>query len=552
VKYLNQKNLLENLSADLVLLNGKIVTVDASDSIVEAVAVKGEVILKAGSTEEIKTLVGEKTKIINLEGKTVTPGFIDTHNHTIVGVARSGTGVRIDLWEATSMDDMVRRIKEVAEKTLEGEPIVGIGFDDVAWPEKRFPNRWDIDKATTKHPVYLIPPGGHCYALNSKALELANITKDTPSPPGGEIVKDPETGEPTGRLNERAGSFVRSAGSTLSEEETRAKIIENWPDVEKRLLSWGLTTILEASINPVFLLAYQDLLAQGKLKIRAGLRLRAPDVIESLHNQGIRTPFEFGNKLRVIGIKRLVDGSMGTRTAALHEPYWNEPENRGILTMTQEEITKDIVEAHESGQRVYTHAIGDRAIDLVLNAIEEALTKKPREDHRHTIEHCGVCGPKQLERMKRLGVLASASIGFLYIIGNRHTIALGPESERLCQYYPMRSFQEYGIIAGGNSDTIGPNWPMYNIYGMVTRKAKTGEELCTKQAISVMDAIRVYTLNGAYLEGMEDRKGSIEPGKLADMVILDRDILTCDPEEIKDFKVLTTIIGGETVYQKED
>ncbi|MFB0543404.1 MAG: amidohydrolase, partial [Candidatus Bathyarchaeia archaeon] len=383
--------------------------------------------------------------------------------------------------------------------------------------------------------------------------ELSGITKDTPQPAGGEIVKDPVTGEPTGRLNERATRLLSRARPrpTLSEEESRARIVETWPEVEKRLLSWGLTTILEASVGTLSLLAYQDLLAQGRLKIRAGLRLSGASVIENLRNQGLRTPFEYSNKLRVIGIKRLVDGSMGTRTAALNEPYWNEPENLGILTMTQEEITKDMVEAHEAGIRVYTHAIGDRAIDLVLNAVEEALKRKPMVDHRHTIEHAGVCGPKQLERMKHLGVLASASIGFCYIIGNRHTIALGPESKRLCYYYPMRSFKEYGIVAGGNSDSIGPNWPMYNIYGMVTRKAKTGEELCTEQGISVMDAIRAYTLNGAYLEGMEDRKGSLEPGKLADMVILDRDILTCDPEELKDFKVLTTIIGGEIVYPRE-
>jgi len=544
----------EEMYMDLVLLNGKIVTVDSKDTVAQAVAVKGDTIVKVATTREVEKMVGKHTKVIDLNGKVVLPGFIDTHDHTIGRGARSGA--HLDLHDATSMEDMIRKIREVAKKTPEGVWIFGSGFDEASWPEKRFPTRWDIDKATTEHPVYLSPPGGHCWAVNSKVLEMAGITKDTLSPVGGELVKDPETGEPTGRLNELASRLVRHVMPALTPAERQSKMVENWPEIENELLSWGVTTICEAHIKAPQVTAYLELLRQGKLNIRVGLMLdgMAPYegyATDDLARQGLQTGFGWSDKLRIHGVKLGVDGSLGTRTAYLNEPYWGEPDNVGISRVTQAELTDEVTRCHLAGLRVNIHAIGDKAIDMCLEAIEEALKKKPVKDHRHTIEHCGVCGPEQLERMRRLGVLASASIGFCYLVGNRHTVALGPGSERLCRYYPMRSFQEYGIVAGANSDSIGPNWPLAHIYGMVTRKAKNGEELCPAQAISVMDAIRVSTYNGAYLEGLEDKKGSIEPGKLADMVIINKDILTCDPDELKDFKVLTTIVGGEIVYQRE-
>jgi hypothetical protein len=208
-----------------------------------------------------------------------------------------------------------------------------------------------------------------------------------------------------------------------------------------------------------------------------------------------------------------------------------------------------MVELHEAGNRACIHAIGDWAIDIALNAVEEAVESAPREDHRHRIEHAGYVRADQLERMARLGVAVSASIGFCYPIGDSHIAALG--EDRLCGYYPMKSFRDHGIVAGGNSDGFGENWPITGIAGCVTRRSSGGDYLCREQAISVIDAIRAYTVNGAYLEGTEGEKGSLEPGKLADMVVMDRDILTIDPLDIINARALMTIVGGEIVYERD-
>lgn len=262
----------------------------------------------------------------------------------------------------------------------------------------------------------------------------------------------------------------------------------------------------------------------------------------------MRTGFKWSNRLRVIGVKVGVDGAMGSHTAAFNKPYENEPANKGIIRVSQKELTDEVVRCHLAGLRVCIHAIGDWAVDIALNSIEEAIKNKPWKDHRHRIEHAGYLEKTQLERIKRLGVLTSESIGFCYPIGDSHLEALG--EQRMRGYYPMRSLKEYGIIAGGNSDGFGQNWAITGVYGCVTRRTSGGAVLGKEQAISLIDAIRVYTVNGAYLEGTEDEKGSLEPGKLADMIIFEQDLLSIDPEEIIDLKPVMTIVGGEIVHQK--
>ena len=542
------------IEADMVLLNGKVVTVDPSDKIISAVAVRDGRVLRVGSTDEIKPLVGSRTQIVDLEGKTVLPGFIDSHEHCIRRGMRADS-VNLASPPMRNIDDIVEALAAKSAEKPEGEWIIGYGWDESKLEERRFLNRYDLDKASTRHPIYAGRAGGHNAVANSLVLRIAGINKDTPQPQGGRIEKD-ASGEPTGRLDEIAAmGIVRSKIPTPSPEEAVEIMVQNWPVVEKELLSWGLTTIAEAHIKAPEAIAYQELLGQGKLHLRVGLMLdgMAPYkgyATSDLSRQGLRTGFGWGEKLRVIGVKLGVDGAMGSHTAALHRPYENEPENRGIVRVTQGELTEEVVRCHLAGLRVCIHAIGDRAVDMAIDAIEEALKRKPREDHRHRIEHCGYLEETQLKRMMRLGVLASASIGFCYPIGDSHVWALG--EDRMKGYYPMRSFKEYGIVAGGNSDGFGSNWAITGIYGCVTRRTLMGQTLLAEeQAISIMDAIRVYTINGAYLEGTEDMKGSLEPGKLADMVVLDRDILTCDPEEIIDTKVLMTIVGGEIVYQRK-
>lgn len=277
--------------------------------------------------------------------------------------------------------------------------------------------------------------------------------------------------------------------------------------------------------------------------------LEFPGYLSELKALGMKAGF--GNhRLRIYGTKFMCDGSMSGWTAALHLPYSNEPKEYGIIVTSIKELTAGIVEAHKAGLRPVTHAIGDRAIDIVLDAIEAALRERPDPNHRMTIEHCSLPTEEAIDRMKRLGVLPSSSVGFLYELGPAHLLGIGPE--RATRYFPHRTYLEKGMLSVGNSDWFVTSGNIaQQIYGIVTRKGYTGEVIGPEQAISVKEALRLYTINGAYASFEENMKGSIEPGKFADMAVLDRDILTIPHEEIKDMKVEMTLVDGEIVYQKE-
>jgi predicted amidohydrolase YtcJ len=539
----------EELSADLVLVNGRVITVNPFDSVAEAVAVKDGRVLKVGSTADIKRLAGRRTKTIDLKGRALLPGFIDTHEHCI------RRGLQLDWVNCKAMGSLgeaVEALRAKASSKKEGDWVVGSWFDESQWKDKRFPNRYDLDKASTVHPIYLGRAGGHNAVANSLALELAGITKDTPQPHGGNIERD-ENGEPMGRLDEIAAmDMVRDRIPQLGPEEEVELLSRNWPTIEEELLSWGITTVHEAHIKAPQALAYQKLDREGRLRMRVGLMLDGMTpykgyAADDLTRQGITTPFYWSDRLYVVGVKVGVDGAMGSLTAALHEDYSNDPGNRGIVRCTQEDLTDEVVRCHKAGLHTCTHAIGDRAIDMALEAIEAAVNSKPWPGHRHRIEHAGYVLPRQLKKMKELGVNVSASIGFCYPIGDSHIAALG--QSRLCGYYPMRSFKDHGIVAAGNSDGFGSSWALTGIYGCVTRKSRTGKLLCKDEAIGTLDALKAYTLNAAHLEGNEATKGSVEPGKLADFVVLDRDITRVNPEDILKARVLMTIVGGEVVYE---
>ncbi|MBT5642995.1 amidohydrolase family protein, partial [Candidatus Bathyarchaeota archaeon] len=307
----------------------------------------------------------------------------------------------------------------------------------------------------------------------------------------------------------------------------------------------------EAHIKAPEALAFQRLDREGKLRIRMGLMLDGMTpylgyATDDLSRQGITTPFKWSDRLQVVGVKVGTDGAMGSLTAALHEDYSNDPGNKGIIRCTAEELTDEVTRCHQANLSTCIHAIGDRALDMTLDALEVAIKSKHWPGHLHRIEHAGYVLPRQLEKMKELNINISASIGFCYPIGDSHIAALG--SDRLCGYYPMKSFRDHGIVAAGNSDGFGTSWPLTGIYGCVARKSRTGQYLCKDEAVPIMDALRAYTWNAAYLEGTEDVKGSIESGKMADFVVLDKDLTTEPNEAILEAKVLMTIIGGELVY----
>jgi predicted amidohydrolase YtcJ len=562
----------EALYADLVLLNGKIATVDADDSIVEAVACKGEKIVAVGDDEKIRDYVGKHTKVVDLGGKLVTPGFVDTHVHFSSGGRRARFA---DLRYVRSIDALIEELRKKAEVLPPGRWIQGFGYNESKLREKRFPNRYDLDRASTDHAISVTRQGGHDgIRVNSLALELAGITKDTPDPPPPSFIeRDPETGEPLGNLRELG---ERPVQELIASEPplTREELKEGLRGTIRQMLAWGITSIQEPGAPMDFLPIYQEMLRDGDFPIRNSFIISAPTMGRAYErNERYRVAVDlsvevglqsgFGSDhLKFAGIKLGHDGSMSAGNCAVYEPYLNypTPDNYGVIHgysdedlesgRALEEFSKIVVKLHNAGMRCGIGAIGDRGIDFFLDAVETAHDQNPRPDVRHSLEHCSLPTEEALKRMKRLGVTSSTSVGFGWELGDQHRAFMG--MERMKRYMPMRSFNEMGIVASGNADwSVCSANPMEGIHVCVNRTSETGQDLSQNQAIPVMDALRVYTWNGAYITHEEGIKGSIEPGKYADMVVLDTDILECDPNDIVKTKVLTTIIDGKVVYERE-
>lgn len=566
-------NLPDELYADLVLLNGKIITVNPDESIVEAVACKDKKIVKVGNNDEVKNYIGKHTDVIDLKGKTVVPGFIESHLHFNTGA----TWVRfVNLCHVRSMDELVNELRKKAEKTPSGRWIQGWGYPYSKMKEKRQVNRYDLDRASTEHPISVRGQEGHDgIRLNSLGLELAGISKATPDPELPSLIeRDPKTGEPLGNLREKPEQKVLAliaAEPLLTKEEMK----EGIRDTIKWLHSFGITSIQEPGAPMDILPIYQQMLNEGEFTIRNTFLIAAPTLGRSYkHNESYRvavnTSIEagywwgFGNDhLKFAGIKLGHDGSMSAGNCAVYEPYLNypTPDNYGVVHgYTNEELNDGralaefspiVIKLHKAGLRCGIGAIGDRGIDFFLDALELAYNEDPDPTRRHSIEHCSLPTKKALERMVKMGITASCSIGFGWELGNQHRAYLG--MERMQRYMPMKTFKEKGIVASGNFDWFitTPNI-VEGIHVCVNRTTETGQDLGQSQRISVMDAIKAFTWNGAYITGEEDIKGSIELGKYADFAVLDKDILTCDPAEIHMIKVLTTIVDGKVVYQKDE
>jgi hypothetical protein len=537
------------LKADLVLINGRVVTVDSEDSVMEAVAVKGGKIVSVGSSTEVRKLIGKGTEVLDLAGKTVLPGIIDSHTHPGHGATRF---LEIDCraQRIKGIRDLQAAISERAKRMGPGRWVRGANYNDSKLVERRQVTRWELDEAAPDNPVVLVSDTGHQCVANSMALELAGVDGGTADPAGGKIDRRVD-GEATGLLYETASHLVTDKIPSYSLEETEGGL--------RRLLDqyceWGLTSTHDASAQALGVRAYQRLLEEGYRKVRMSLmvslhtgRPGADDALESMAALGVESGF--GDEwLRVMSLKIMGDGSGAGGTAAVYKPQHRGPRGLGLMTTPEEEMEKIVMRAHEAGIRCSIHSIGDRGIDIALDCIEKAQRAKPISDMRHRLEHNSCCTPKQLRRIKRLGVTPSSSIGYMYGIGDQYAENFGPERSRWL--HPHRTMKDMGIITGGNSDCpVTFYGPFFQIYAAVTRRSSSGQVIGPEEAIGVMDAIRVYTWNGAYLAKEEHLKGSIEPGKLADMIVIDRDILSIPEEEIKDVRVLTTIVDGVIVYQR--
>jgi len=533
---------------NLALTNGLIITMDKKNPRAQAIFVIGDKIIKVGSNTEIKRLIDGETEEINLKGKTLIPGFVDCHAHPLwLGNTLMAVDCRTP--PVKSIREIVQIIQKAAEEKAEGEWILAGGYDNFKLVEKRHPTRWDLDEAAPNNPVVIDRIfGGHDFAVNSKALELAGITKDSPDPEGGQIDKDQDTKEPTGVVHGSAVELIRNAIPPLTVEQLK-KLIHL---AAEQFLSRGVTSVSDAEVeNPVIMKAYQAAIWEDDLPLRINLMMSVK-VLEELKTLGLTTGFG-DNRLRIGAIKLFADGSTSGRTAALSKPYIDDPESTGMMYINQEELNKKVQMAHQAGFQVGVHAIGDRGIIAVLDAIEAALETSTRADHRHRIEHCGINNPITISRIQKLNIIPISQPIFLYGEGESYRAGLG--EERVKWAYPLRTYIENQIPAPISSDcpcTSGTEVvsPLLGIYVAVTRKTDMNRELGPEQKINVEAALKAYTLNGAYSTFEEDVKGSIEPGKLADIAVLSANPLVVKPDEIKDINVEMTIVGGKVVYNK--
>lgn len=540
----------EACRADLVLLNGKVVTVDDDFSVAEAVAVKDRRILAVGPSAEIAEMAGAETEVIDLEGRTVLPGLIDSHLH-MLGTGRAMSMLDCRTPPMRSIADIIAVVRGRVEEAEPGEWIQGRGWDQAKLAEHRNPTRWDLDEAVPDNPVYLTRTCGHVAVVNSRALELAGITRDTPQPVGGSIVKDGE-GEPTGLLLERPAFWLVLKHVPPPDLDTKVEAIKL---ASLAFSEAGLTGVIEPGIVAEDMRAYQRALKESGLTVRVSMMLTALEGDEPVE-ESLRRIREFpittsfgDDMLRFLGLKLLIDGGIGPRTALLREPYEGEPDNYGILTMPEEKLQRLLDAGNTQGMLVGVHCAGGRAMDIVLKAFEETDRKRPIKGRRFTLIHAYQPSEENFEQCSRLGVVVASQPSFLHYLGDSFYENVGPDRSKWVK--PHRAWIDNGVVvAAGTDSPVTPHPPFVSLWAAIARRTEVkGTQMGTEQRVTREEAIRMYTINGAYLSFEEDVKGSIELGKLADLIVIDRDILTCPEDEIEETKVLRTILGGKTVYK---
>lgn len=523
---------------ELIVVNAVVYTVDDRKPQAEAFAIRHGRFCAVGASAEIRKLASRHTRVIDAEGMTVVPGFIDAHTHPAASGADHLINVDCDGRSIAAIKDVIRAR---AAKTREGDWVFGFKYDDTKLSDGRPLRIGDLDEAAPKNPVRVTHRGGHTAVYNSAAFRLAEITRDTPDPKGGTFGRD-DKGELTGFVAELAVDMVkRLPVPTRPQGQAGVKIIA------ELMTAAGLTSVHDADADKANFLAYQDARAAGDLPLRVYV-MANPQLYETWKTAGLRTGFgdEF---LRIGGLKLYVDGSASERTMRMSQPYVGRPNDHGILVTTQEKLNEQVADAYRNHFQVGVHANGDVAIDMVLTAYELVNRLHPRKDARPRIEHCTLVNAALLKRIAALGAIPTPFYTYVHYHGDKWA-QYG--DERLRWMFAHRSFLDAGIAVAGASDYVpGPFEPLMAIQSMVTRKDLKGRVWGPNQKIGVADALRICTLNGAHASFEEKEKGSITPGKLADFVMLAKDPHKADPEKIKEIKVVRTVVGGRTVYPKD-
>jgi predicted amidohydrolase YtcJ len=522
---------------DLVLLDANVITSDPSQPRAQAIAIKDGRFTAVGSSQEIRALATRGVQTISLRGKTILPGLIDAHTH----VASSGreTYLALNLGLPT-LAAIKQAIKEAAGRTPNGQWITANQYDDRKTDLNRFITRFDIDDVSPNHPVVITERSGHIAIANSMALRMAGLSRDTQDPDGGKYDRDPASKELTGVMRELAMEPVRRLVPPPTREDAKRTAVRMCQAMARS----GLTTVHDAAADAIDLQAYQDALASGDLPIRV-YALVVYDLLHHFAALNLRTGF--GDEMLKIGpVKMVADGACAGRTMRMSKPYIGRPDDYGILTMTQEQLDTQVMTANRAGFQIGIHANGDVAIDMVLNAYEKALKAQPTPDPRWRIEHCTLVSPTLVARIKQLGVIPTPFSTYVYHHSDKWA---DYGEERLQWMFAHKSFLDAGVPVTGASDYIpGPFEPMMAFMSMVTRKGRDGKVWGGSQRITVEQAIRCYTMHGAFASFEEHAKGSITPGKLADLVVLGEDPTTVNPDELIKIPVEKTMVGGKFVW----
>ncbi|MGA8212191.1 MAG: amidohydrolase [Candidatus Sulfotelmatobacter sp.] len=535
-----------NPAADLVITNAKIWTVDASQPLAQAVAVLGDRIVAVGSNAAVDRWRGPNTKVIDAEGKLLLPGFNDAHVHFVSGGEQLDN---VQLKDVTNPQEFARRIGERAKVTPKGEWVLGGNWDETKWNPPDIPTKEMIDALTPDTPVFVSRYDGHMGLANSLALRLAGITAQTPDPPGGTIVRDAQ-GNPTGALKDAATDYIDKVVPPLSHDR-RVKVV-------KRALAYtasvGVTSVQHMVASYKDIEVYSELLQRGELTTR----IYAAPLITHVDDQaklGIGHAFG-GPYLRIGALKAFADGSLGSGTAYFYEPFLNQGTNRGLLSDEMQPISlmRDrYMKADAAGLQICTHAIGDEGISTILDLYADVIKAHGESDRRFRIEHAQHMAAKDFDRFAQLHVIASVQPYHAIDDGRFAESHIG--HDRASRTYAFRTFVDHGVrLAFGTDWEVAPLDPVLGVYAAVTRATlddKNPNGWFPEQKLTVAEAVEAYTMGSAYAEFQEKEKGSITPGKLADMVLLSEDIFTIAPARIRDVKVLRTIVGGKLVWDRE-
>lgn len=511
--------------ADLILHNANVITMNPACPSAELVAIRGNKILLVADSDRLGEVRGAKTKVIDCGGRAVVPGFNDAHCH-IFGFIRKRRSLDLSPPAVKSIADIKAAVRQRARSIPPGEWLTGTDYNEFYLAEKRHPNRHDLDEAASDHPVVLAHRSLHACVLNSMALSLAGITRETPEPPGAVIERELDSGEPSGLLFEMVGYIRQKVLPPLSEDELAQEIAS----VNRHYLSMGITSLQEASVSNDYA-RWQSL---KRFKDSGGLQSRVSmmfgfDALSQFQERGLA--FGSGDSgLRLGGLKILVN------------------EATGRLQPPLDELKRQALDSHRASFQLAIHCIEPGTVEAAIAALEYIASQSSLAGRRHRLEHVSECPPELLQRLGKLEAMVVTQPAFIYHSGERYLATVPAERQRWL--YRIRSFLDAGLIVAGSSDSpVVPDNPLLGIYAAVTRRAESGQQLLPPEAVSAEDALAMYTTSAACASFEEDIKGSIAPGKLADMAVLNADPLKAPPENIKDIRVEMTVIGGGVVWE---